>query len=275
MANDYKYYGGSNQIAKLPYKTIDALQQLGLYVGRNEEDLYVQLNSDLQDNDPDYSCELNAFNKINCNTLDTSTINAYNIRVNGKSIYRDFFRTIKISKNLAVTNSFTNEEVSKIVDLDQNGDQTCLLYDGSDNIVLVRDITTLRNQILSMKGVIITAGDKLGTTNIKQWSVKNSAWNAPIPFDAPKMYVHHLVINDINYFTIYSSNNLVADTPEKLATLLKDENKDIFYFGFKQTQYIDGVALQFNGSTNLWEVRAGGEESSSAITNINDVVTPV
>lgn len=90
--------------------------------------------------------------------------------------------------------------------------------------------------------------------------------------NAPKMYRHNLVINDTNYFTIYSSNNLVADTPEKLTTLLKSENQDIYYFGFRQTQYIDGVALQFNGGTNLWEVRAGGEESSSTITTIADTV---
>lgn len=116
--------------------------------------------------------------------------------------------------------------------------------------------------------------DKSDENNIKL--VVLTAYNQFLTnADAPKMYVHHLVINVINYFTIYSSNNLEANTPEKLTTLLKDENKDIYYFGFRQTQYIDGAALQFNGSTNLWEVRAGGEESSSAITNINDIVTPI
>lgn len=276
MANDYKDYGGSNQIAKLPYKTIDALQQLGLYATKNETDLYIKLNSDLQNNDPDYSCELNAFDKISCNTLDTSTIKAYDILVKGKSIYRDFFQTIKISKNLAMTNSFTNEEVSKIVGLDQNDDRTYLLYDGSGNIVLVRDITILNNQILSMKGVIITDGDKLGTTNIKQWLVKNSAWKAPIPLDATKMYRHEINIRfgtsnkEVNY-VLYSSDNTVITDYDKFNAVAKPSSNFNYTATYVNGNNAEPAYIRFSSGTILVGLSTGIE----AYTSVHDDVISV
>ena len=52
MANTEKYLGGSNQIAHLPYKTIDALQQMGISIekGVKRADYYTQhyfLNSEI------------------------------------------------------------------------------------------------------------------------------------------------------------------------------------------------------------------------------------
>lgn len=52
MANTEKYLGGSNQIAHLPYKTIDALQQMGISIenGVKLSDYYTQhyfLNSEI------------------------------------------------------------------------------------------------------------------------------------------------------------------------------------------------------------------------------------
>lgn len=87
------------------------------------------------------------------------------------------------------------------------------------------------------------------------------------------LFVHHLVINANCYFTIYSSNNLEVNTPEKLTTLLKDKN--VYYFGYLQTQYIYIAAISFNDATNLWQIRVSGEETSSEITNINDTVEPI
>lgn len=89
------------------------------------------------------------------------------------------------------------------------------------------------------------------------------------------LYVHHLLINSNCYFTIYSSNNLNVDTPEKLTTLLKDKNTSIYYFGYLQTQYITIAAISFNASTNLWRIRVSGEETSSEITDITDIVTAI
>lgn len=89
------------------------------------------------------------------------------------------------------------------------------------------------------------------------------------------LYVHHLLINSNCYFTIYSSNNLKVDTPEKLTTLLKDKNTSIYYFGYQQTQYISTAAISFNAATNLWQIRVSGEETSSEITDVADIVTTI
>lgn len=89
------------------------------------------------------------------------------------------------------------------------------------------------------------------------------------------LYVHHLLINSNCYFTIYSSNNLKVDTPEKLTTLLKDKNTSIYYFGYQQTQYIYIAAISFNAATNLWQIRVNGEETSSEITDVADIVTTI
>lgn len=208
MANDFKYYGGDNQIARLPYKTIDALQQLGLYVVRNESDNYMELYSDLQDNDPDYVNMLNAFSRIYCDFLNAGTIRGADLVIDGKDYNEIIFKKIKISKNLATTNSFTNSEVSQIVGVDQGGGRTCLLYDGVGNIVLVRNITVIQNQITSLQGIIITDGSAVNTTDIKQFRVINNVWKAPIPFNETTQYVHMMKIvstaGDTCYITAVS-----------------------------------------------------------------------
>lgn len=89
------------------------------------------------------------------------------------------------------------------------------------------------------------------------------------------LFVHHLLINANCYFTIYSSNNLNVDTPEKLTILLKDKDTSIYYFGYQQTQYISTAAISFNAATNLWQIRVSGEETSSEITDVTDIVTAI
>lgn len=87
------------------------------------------------------------------------------------------------------------------------------------------------------------------------------------------LYVHHLIINTTSYFTIYSSNNLKVDTPEKLTLLLKD--KDVYWFGVNQTQYIRNASLEFNTTNNLWQIRVDGESEFSPISDISDTVTTI
>lgn len=89
------------------------------------------------------------------------------------------------------------------------------------------------------------------------------------------LYVHHLLINSNCYFTIYSSNSLNVNTPEKLSTLLKDKDTSVYYFGYLQTQYITIATISFNTSTNLWQIRVSGEETSHEIISITDIVTPI
>lgn len=218
MTNDFKYYGGDNQIARLPYKTIDALQQLGLYTIKNESDSLIELTSDMADNDPDYTAKLSAFDNIECGSINTSDIKTYNLYLgpDRKDIGELYVQKIKISKNLALTNSFTNSEISQIRVVEKRGGRTCLLYDGTGNIVLVRDITVINNQIAGMKGIIITNGNEVNTTNIKQWHVINNVWKAPTPFDTTKQYVHMMKIvstaGDTCYITAVSPMSARANT---------------------------------------------------------------
>lgn len=133
-----------------------------------------------------------------------------------------------------------------------------LQLDTSDenNVKLI--VTTAYEQILTGDNVKTLFGNQslIGTGNID-------------------LYVHHLLINSNCFFTIYSSNNLKVDTPEKLTTLLKDKNTSIYYFGYQQTQYINIAAISFNAATNLWQIRVSGEETSSKITDVTDIVTTI
>lgn len=53
------FYGGSNQIARLPYKTIDALQQIGLYVEPDaNDDTLLHVKSETQELSPGKSVDL-------------------------------------------------------------------------------------------------------------------------------------------------------------------------------------------------------------------------
>lgn len=53
------FYGGSNQIARLPYKTIDALQQIGLYIEPNpNDDAALYIKSETQDMSPSKTVDL-------------------------------------------------------------------------------------------------------------------------------------------------------------------------------------------------------------------------
>ena len=64
------------------------------------DDDYIEFYSDLQDNDPDYVNRLNAFSQINCDALNTGTIEGADLVIGGKNINQIFVRKIKISHNL-------------------------------------------------------------------------------------------------------------------------------------------------------------------------------
>lgn len=287
MANDFKYYGGDNQIARLPYKTIDALQQLGLYTIKNEDDDYIELYSDLQENDSDYVNSLNAFNQIYCDFLNTGTIEGADLVIGGKNINQIFVRKIKISHNLAVTNNFTNSEVSQIVSVDQNGEGTCLLYDGVGNIVLVRDITVIRNQINSIEGVIITQGNAVNSTTIAQWRVINNVWKAPTPFDTTKQYVHMMKIvstaGDTCYITAVSPMSkraqtsyitvkmyIIGDNVTAEGTSVSTMTGEYACSGYNSTTNKTIVALDLGENKFVY---SDGTKSTEALSSSNTTVT--
>lgn len=205
MANDFKYYGGDNQIARLPYKTIDALQQLGLYAIRDEAAYEIQLKSCLQDNDPDYGAKLNAFTDIECAILSTTDINTNNLNINGKSIDQIFVRKIKVEKLLTAAGNFTNIETEELKNAFETGD-TCILYDGLGNIVLVRDISisSSSGNILSVNGFIFAQGSSGSATNIGQWYASNDGyWQAQNTLRIQKQYLHMIKFTTAEGDTCY------------------------------------------------------------------------
>lgn len=207
MANDFKYYGGSNQIAKLPYKTIDALQQLGLYAVKNEADSTIDIYSDMADNDPDYTAALYAFNSITCSTINTSGIMTHNLYVGNdlKPINDIMVRKIKIEKSLTARNRFTKIETAELKLAAETGD-ICILYDGLGSIVLVRDISisSVDGNILSVNGFIFAKGSSGNTTNIGQWYASNGGnWEAQETLRLQKQYLHMIKFTTVEGDTCY------------------------------------------------------------------------
>lgn len=288
MANNFRYYGGDNQIARLPFKTIDALQQLGLYAVKNETDYKIDITSDMAENDPDYTASLSAFGDISCSNIDTGDVRTYNLYLgaNKESINDIFTKKIKISKNLAVLNSFTESEISEIRKIDETG-RTCLLYDGVRNVVLVRDITIIRNQIVGMKGIIITDGNEVNSTNIKQWRVTNNVWKAPIPFDTTKQYVHMMKIvstaGDTCYLTAVSPMSkraetsyitvkmyIIGDSVTAEGTSVSTMTGEYACSGYNTTLNKTIVALDLSENKFVY---SDGTKSAEALSSSNTTVT--
>lgn len=207
MGNDFKYYGGSNQIAKLPYKTIDALQQLGLYAIKNESDYIVDISSDMAENDSDYTASLSAFTDINCSNIEASNISTYNLYLGSdrKPINDIMVRKIKIEKSLTAAGRFTKIETAELKLVAETGD-TCILYDGLGNIVLVRDISisSSSGDILSVNGFIFAKGSSGSTTNIGQWYASNDGnWQAQETLRIQKQYLHMIKFTTVEGDTCY------------------------------------------------------------------------
>lgn len=207
MANDFKYYGGSNQIAKLPYKTIDALQQLGLYAVKNEVDYKIDISSDMAEYDSDYTASLSAFDTITCSDIDASEIRTYNLYLGSgqKPIDDIMVRKIRIEKSLTARNRFTKTETAELKLVAETGD-ICVLYDGLGNIVLVRDISTssVNGDILSVNGFIFAKGSSGNTTNIGQWYAGNGGnWEAQETLRLQKQYLHMIKFTTVEGDTCY------------------------------------------------------------------------
>lgn len=158
---------------------------------------------------------------------------------------------------------------------------TIILYIGYKNsdTIFVNSLDTTTNSTIEL---IYTQGKDKLTINvsdenfISEDNLKTLFGNQSIIGQGNiDLFVHHLIINANCYFTIYSSNNLKVDTPEKLTTLLKDKDTSIYYFGYQQTQYIYTAAISFNAATNLWQIRVSGEETSTEITDVTDIVTTI
>lgn len=203
MANDYKYYGGSNQIAKLPYKTIDALQQLGLYATKDEEDFIVDISSDMANNDRDYTASLNAFNQIYCSNIDTSNISTYNLYLDQKPINDIMVRKIKISKSLTTNNAFTSQELDELKLVAETG-APCILYNNNGTIVLVRYIQLNNDGKVSyIDGFMFRGGSSDDTAEVGQWYASGSSWVTQTTFRLEKQYLNVIKFTTVEGDTCY------------------------------------------------------------------------
>lgn len=203
MANDFKYYGGSNQIAKLPYKTIDALQQLGLYAVKNEADYLIDIFSDMANNDSDYTASLSAFNKIYCSDIETSNISTYNLYLDQKPINDIIVRKIKISKSLTTNNVFTSQELAELKLVAETGDP-CILYNDNGTIVLVRYIQLDNSGKVSyVNGFMFRGGSSGNTTEVGQWYASGSSWVTQQTFRLEKQYLNVIKFTTVEGDTCY------------------------------------------------------------------------
>lgn len=205
MANDFKYYGGSNQIAKLPYKTIDALQQLGLYAIKNEDNYMIDISSEMEKNDPDYTASLSAFNTINCFEIDTSNIRTYNLYLGSdrKPINDIMVRKIKISKSLTTNNVFTSQELAELKLVAETGDP-CILYNDNGTIVLVRYIQLNNSGIVNfVNGFMFRGGSSWDTTEVGQWYANGGSWVAQTTFRLEKQYLNVIKFTTVEGDTCY------------------------------------------------------------------------
>lgn len=205
MANDFKYYCGSNQIAKLPYKTIDALQQLGLYATKNEENYIVDISSDMAENDPDYTASLSAFGAINCSYINTDNVTTYNLYLGSdqKPINDIIVRKIKISKSLTTNNVFTNQELAELKLVAETGDP-CILYNDNGTIVLVRYIQLNNSGKVSyVNGFMFRGGSSGDTTEVGQWYASGSSWTTQTTFRLEKQYLNVIKFTTVEGDTCY------------------------------------------------------------------------
>lgn len=112
--------------------------------------------------------------------------------------------------------------------------------------------------------------------------------------EAPKMYRHNLKIShkrtgyddsqhDI-FLTYYSSNNLVADTPEKLKTLTKAINgtnlrSPVYSITNTGSSDYDKISLYYIGAVyngSAWNLmNSNGTSSGIAINHVEDTVTNI
>lgn len=194
------YYGGSNQIARLPYKTIDALQQIGLYIEPDPDDSTVlNVKSETQELSPSKTIDL-ALN-VNNDTVVTQslTVDGYMFlpEAAGDSaispIWDIFTRIIDTNYNIGSTGELPKE----IVKLIKGFHKPYILTGNDQSVILMIDPSGLN-------GLYIKANGK-----IMDW-VSVNAITGGLTFTPQKgiQYVHMMKIvstaGDTCYITIIS-----------------------------------------------------------------------
>lgn len=204
MANKIQtdtYYGGSNQIARLPFKTIDALQQIGLYLEPSpEDDNDIIIKSETQEISPTKSIYLgvNIDNDVVITHSLTVNDNMYLPLIAGESdtypIWEVFTRIINIDVNIGGAQAkLTQEQLNMI-----KGFQKPYILIGNDQSVI------LMTDPVGKTGIYVKANGK-----IMQWAEINPLTGGiTLTSSAKNQYVHMMKIvstaGDTCYLTAVS-----------------------------------------------------------------------
>ena len=149
------YYGGSNQIARLPYKTIDALQRVGLYLSEGDESTELIINSKMQDDSPNSSVYLgiNVDNhSVYTNQLTvTDTLMIQNANGQIDDILKIFTQIINTDYNISGTGALPTEIVALIKDIRE----PYILTGNDQSVILMTNPAGLNGLFIKSSGKIM------------------------------------------------------------------------------------------------------------------------
>ena len=153
------FYGGSNQIARLPYKTIDALQQIGLYVEPDPNDsTCLNVKSETQEISPSKTVDLAV--DVNNGQVVTQnlTVNGYMYLPfkGGESdtypIWDLFTRIVDTNINISAGDKLSKETINSI-----KGFKEPYILTGTDHtILLMTDPSGLNGLYIKADGKIMS-----------------------------------------------------------------------------------------------------------------------
>lgn len=156
MAKDFKYYGGSNQIAYLPYKTIDTLQRVGLFLTEGEDLTELIINSETQDQSPDLSVYLGlnvqnySVHTDQLTVADTLTVKDASGQIN--DIFGIFTQIINTNYNLSGNEAKLPKE---ILDLIKGIKKPYIMTGVEQSIILMTDPSFLHGLYIKANGKIM------------------------------------------------------------------------------------------------------------------------
>ena len=201
MANKIQtdtYYGGSNQIARLPYETIDALQQIGLYLQEREDSTDLIIKSKMQDLSEDKSVGFGlSVDNYDIRTEQLTVVNWLNLKgLDGQinNILSMFPQIINVDVNIGGAGAkLTQEQLKMIRDISK----PYILIGNDQSVILMTDPA-------GKTGIYVKANGK-----IMQWAEINPLTGGiTLTSSAKNQYVHMMKIvstaGDTCYLTAVS-----------------------------------------------------------------------
>ncbi len=156
MANNLTHYGGSNQIARLPYKTIDALQQVGLFLSKTEDPSELIIYSETHTDSPDLSVYLglniNNYSVHTDNLTVTDTLMVKDSKGQIDDILKTFTQIINSNYNLSAAQAALPKE---ILDLIKDIRRPYILTGIDQSVILMTDPYGLNGLYIKANGKIM------------------------------------------------------------------------------------------------------------------------